>query len=110
MNNAQKSTLAATGLVLASLATLSLPAQANPFAAVELQQGYQLVAPEGSCGGKADAKKDEKAKEGKCGEGKCGEGKCGENMKKADAAEKGKEASCGAEHKKGKEGSCGSAL
>lgn len=137
MNNSK--TIALTGLVLASLTGAS--AQANPFAATALSQGYQVVAPEAACGGtastdaKADgsakkehegkcgegkcgAKKaadgkaaDAKAKEGMCGEGKCGEGKCGENMGKADAAaDKSKEAKCGADHKKASQGSCGGVM
>lgn len=117
MNNTTSMALA--GLVLASLAGAS--AQANPFAATPLAQGYQLVGAEAACGGHANTDKktddsakkaaDSKAKEGMCGEGKCGEGMCGENMQKADAsAEKTKEAKCGAEHQKASQGSCGGAL
>lgn len=122
MNNTTSMALA--GLVLASLAGAS--AQANPFAATPLAQGYQLVGAEAACGGHANTDKktddsakkaadnkaaDNKAKEGMCGEGKCGEGMCGENMQKADAsAEKTKEAKCGAEHQKASQGSCGGAL
>lgn len=76
-------------LVLGSLAAVAGSANANPFTAVDLASGYEMVAGEGKCG------------EGKCGEdkakakeGKCGEGKCGEDKMKA-KAEKMKEAKCG---------------
>ena len=110
--NQPKITMAMGALLLSSLATAS--AQAATFTATELATGYQVTAPEGSCGGtkKADDKTttaDDKSKEGKCGEGKCGEGKCGEGKCGAEPAktttEKSKEGKCG-EGKCG-EGKCG---
>jgi uncharacterized low-complexity protein len=83
----------------------------NPFAANELEAGYDLAnfgkeQGEGKCGeGKCGGDSGKAAKEGKCGEGKCGEGKaakegqCGGNK----AAGEGK---CG-EGKAAKEGKCG---
>jgi len=62
-NNTIKPLAAAVGA--AFLATAFLPAASaatNPFAAQELNAGYDLAS---------------KGAEGKCGEGKCGEGKCG---------------------------------
>lgn len=79
--------MAVGALVFGSLATVATTANANPFTAMELASGYEMVAAEGKCGegkcgeGKCGADKakeaKDKAKEGKCGEGKCGEGKCG---------------------------------
>ncbi|WP_419571044.1 hypothetical protein [Rheinheimera sp.] len=98
------SKVAISALVLSSLSAVSLAAQANPFAAEQLQAGYQLASAEASCGA-------DKSKEAKCGEdkakkekeGKCGEGKCGEDKKDAkDKAKKDKEGKCG-------EGKCGGA-
>jgi uncharacterized low-complexity protein len=78
---------------VASLATASIANAENPFAAEELERGYNLLAGghgEGKCGeGKCGEGDDAEGKcgegddaEGKCGEGddaegKCGEGKCG---------------------------------
>lgn len=47
--------VAVGALVLGSLASVSTTANANPFTALELASGYEMV-----------------ASEGKCGEGKCG--------------------------------------
>ena len=80
-------------------------AEANPFAVIELQGGYQIAAAEKNAEGKCGAEKSEA--EGKCGgekangEGKCGdakansEGKCG--GEKADAEGKCGEGKCGAD-------------
>lgn len=80
--------LAATigaAVVASALSAPVAQASENPFAASDLNAGYQLAAhAEGKCG------------EGKCGEDKKGEGSCGE---------KGAEGKCG-EDKKG-EGKCG---
>ena len=83
--------------------TFAAQAGSNPFAAQELNSGYNLAAHEkgheGSCGeGKCggEMKEQGKSAEGKCGEGKCGgearadkaaEGKCGEGRCGADKAE-----------------------
>ena len=84
MKSNKTTAVAVSALVLGSLATLSLSANANPFSAEQLNAGYQLASAEASCG--ADKAKDKEAKcgedkakdkEAKCGEGKCGEGKCG---------------------------------
>jgi uncharacterized low-complexity protein len=80
----------AIGAAMATTLAAANVAQAAPFVATDLAQGYAQFMGEGSCGG-------EKGKEGKCGEGKCG----GEKKE----GEKGKEGSCGGE--KGKEGKCG---
>jgi uncharacterized low-complexity protein len=89
---------------------------ANPFAAQDLPQGYQLMSRaenegkwgEGKCGGDAAAKAEGEGKcgEGKCGgdaaakaegEGKCGEGKCGGSATaKAEGEGKCGEGKCGA--------------
>uniref|UniRef100_UPI004047D67F HvfA family oxazolone/thioamide-modified RiPP metallophore n=1 Tax=Rheinheimera sp. TaxID=1869214 RepID=UPI004047D67F len=69
--------VAVGALVLGSLAAVATTANANPFTAVELASGYEMVAGEGKCGeGKCGEDKAKKAKE-KMQEGKCGEGKCG---------------------------------
>lgn len=83
---------------LASALAPAAQADSNPFAAQNLNAGYDINAgkhAEGKCGeGKCGGKK--ATKEGKCGEGKCGgekavkEGKCG--GKKA-----AKEGKCGGE-------------
>ena len=69
--------MAVSALVFGSLATVATTANANPFTAMELASGYEMVAAEGKCGegkcGEDKAKEaKEKAKEGKCGEAKCG--------------------------------------
>ena len=84
-----------------SIAPIAL-AGANPFSAVSLDSGYEVV----SYGSKSP----KKGEEGGCGEGKsdksegsCGEGSCGESDKK-----KHSEGSCGESgKKKHSEGSCG---
>ncbi|MEQ9462396.1 MAG: hypothetical protein RJQ10_01935 [Haliea sp.] len=82
---------------LASSVVPMASAEANPFAAEQLNTGYNLASynshgegdhegkcGEGKCGEKdgegkcGEGKCGEKDGEGKCGEGKCGEGKCGE--------------------------------
>lgn len=111
MAKSVKTPLAALGA--AFLATSVIPmasAEVNPFAATQLNSGYDLANfdhHEGKCGeGKCGEKRAQH--EGTCGgaknaEGKCGEksaeGKCGE--KKAD-----KEGKCG-EKKAQPEGKCG---
>lgn len=67
----------------------------NPFAAKQLNAGYQL------------AQADTKGKEGKCGEGKCGAEKKAADKKKDGKCGEGK---CGADKKptdKKKDGKCG---
>jgi uncharacterized low-complexity protein len=89
----------AIGAALATTLAAANVAQAAPFAATDLAQGYAQFMGEGSCGGEkkegekgkegkcgegkcgAEKKEGEKGKEGKCGEGKCGEGKCGGEKK-----------------------------
>jgi uncharacterized low-complexity protein len=104
MKSNKTTAVAVSALVLGSLASLSVTANANPFSAEQLIAGYQLASAEASCG--ADKAKD---KEAKCGEdkakdkeAKCGEGKCGGDKKDAKDKEKTKEAKCG-------EGKCGGA-
>ena len=75
---------------VASLAAASASAADNPFAAEELDNGYDQLA-------QAEA-------EGKCGEGKCGEGKCGES--KGEGEGKCGEGKCGESKGEG-EGKCG---
>lgn len=116
-----KPVAAAVGLALATTLAMSPTVMAdNPFAATDLDAGYQLAGEkdkhaEGKCGeGKCGS---DKGKEGACGEkdkhaeGKCGEGKCGGDKGKEGACgenhAKGKEGACGEGHKKDKEGSCG---
>ena len=80
--NAMTPAAAVIGAALVGTLSATDLAQAagNPFAAEQLENGYLMLAGEGSCGeGKCGAKDDG---EGKCGskddgEGKCGEGKCG---------------------------------
>ncbi len=67
MKSNKTTAVAVSALVLGSLASLSVTANANPFSAEQLNAGYQLASAEASCG--ADKAKD---KEAKCGEGKCG--------------------------------------
>ncbi len=95
MKTLKKPVALAIGAAMASSLAVANVAQAAPFAATDLAQGYAQFMGEHSCGG-------EKGKEGKCGEGKCGgekgkEGKCGEGKC---GGEKGKEGKCG-------EGKCG---
>ena len=102
-----KTPVAALGA--AFLATSVAPiasAEVNPFAATQLNAGYDLAnhgGHEGKCGeGKCGG--DKSGHEGKCGEGKCGgekagkEGKCGEG--KCGGDKSGHEGKCG-------EGKCG---
>lgn len=92
---------AAVGAAFLASASMSVTANANPFAADELSSGYNLAMQdqdqdkqkEGKCG------EEGKKKEGSCGEGKKKEGSCGEGKKK--------EGKCGEEGKKKKEGKCG---
>ena len=95
MKHLKKPVALAIGAAIAGSMAVTSVAQAAPFTANDLGQGYVTLAGEGSCGG-------DKGKEGKCGEGKCGgdkgaEGKCGEGKC---GGEKGKEGKCG-------EGKCG---
>jgi len=88
MKQVKKSGIATAlgAVVIGSLASVSLQANASPFEMNTLESGYMLDAAEAKCGeGKCGG--DKKGKEGKCGEGKCGgdkkgkkdkEGKCGE--------------------------------
>ena len=97
--------LTACSIVAAAALGSVAHAADNPFAAKQLQAGYQLA--------QADKKADGKCGEAKCGadkkpavekkkDGKCGEAKCGADKKmdkKADAscgAGKKSDASCGA--------------
>jgi uncharacterized low-complexity protein len=71
LNRKLKPITAAIGTVfVASLATASIANADSPFAAEELENGYDLLA-------QADA--EGKCREGKCGEDKDAEGKCGED-------------------------------
>jgi len=97
-NRKMKPITAAIGTAfVASLAAASFAHAENPFAAKQLDTGYDQLA-------QADA-------EGKCGEGKCGEskddteGKCGES--KGDAEGKCGESKGDAEGKGPAEGKCG---
>ncbi len=105
MKQVKKTTIATTvgAVVIGSLASVSLSANATPFGVQTLDAGYMQDAAEGKCGeGKCGG--DKAKKEGKCGEGKCGgdkakkEGKCGEGKCGGDKAKK--EGKCG-------EGKCG---
>ena len=73
MKQVKKTNIASAlgAVVLGSLATVAVEANANPFAMNTLDSGYMQEAGEGKCG------------EGKCGEGKC----CGKNA--------GKDGKCG---------------
>lgn len=78
----------AAGSVLAAAALIPVHAAiGNPFAATQLQAGYQV------------AQADTKQKDGKCGEAKCGADKKGAQTKAADKKKDGKcgEAKCGAQ-------------
>ena len=97
--------LTACSLVAAAAFGSIAHAADNPFAAKQLQAGYQLA--------QADKKMDGKCGEAKCGadrkggmekkmDGKCGEAKCGADKKgMADKKKDGKcgEAKCGADRK-----------
>ncbi|RVT46218.1 hypothetical protein EMM73_09545 [Rheinheimera sediminis] len=98
MKTNKTTAVAISALVLGSLSTLSLSANANPFSAEQLNAGYQLASAEASCGA-------DKAKEAKCGEDKAKdkEAKCGGDKKEGKDKEKAKEAKCG-------EGKCGGAV
>ena len=79
LNRKLKPITAAVGTAfVASLATASIASAESPFAAEELDKGYDLLARadvEGKCGeGKCGEDKDA---EGSCGEDKDAEGKCG---------------------------------
>ena len=115
-NNSIKPIAAALGAAfLASTIVPAASASANPFAATELNAGYDIVNQgkegEGKCGGD----KGEKGGEGKCGGAmgdkgdKSGEGKCGDAM--GDKGDKNGEGKCGGDmdkkSKKGGEGKCG---
>ncbi|MDE2442190.1 MAG: hypothetical protein KGP14_14315 [Betaproteobacteria bacterium] len=87
--------LTACSLIAAVTMGATAHAADNPFAAKQLQTGYQLA--------QADTKMDGKSVEAKCGadkkatvekkkDGKCGEAKCGANKK----MEKKADGSCGA--------------
>ena len=112
MKQVKKSNIASAvgAVVLGSLATISVEANADLFAMNSLDAGYMQEAAEGKCGegkcgeGKCGGKA---SKEGKCGEGKCGEGKCGGKASKEGKCGEGKcgEGKCGG--KASKEGKCG---
>lgn len=103
MNKQQLLTLA-LGSTFAAAAVLPAQAAGNPFAAKQLDVGYQVAqadtkAKDGKCGeGKCGA--DQKA--GKAKDGKCGEAKCGGDKKPNSKAKDGKcgEGKCGADKKK----------
>jgi uncharacterized low-complexity protein len=81
---------AVVGTAFAASLTAAAAASADsPFAAEELDAGYDLLALD--------------QHEGKCGEGKCGEGSCGEGD---DSEGKCGEGKCG-ESDDGSEGKCG---
>jgi uncharacterized low-complexity protein len=96
MNNTKKTiALAISGAFALSIATTSVTAAENPFAAKTLSSGYQV------------ADNDVKTKDGKCSTGKCSASKKAA-MKKAEE-EKTKEGNCSAERMKNgkmKEGDC----
>ncbi len=112
MKQLNKTSVAAAVGAVAVGSVMMMPAQAetSPFGLTDLVAGYQVAAPEGSCGGKD--KKEGSCGEGSCGgkdkkEASCGEGSCGGKDKKEGSCGEGscggkdkKEASCG-------EGSCG---
>jgi uncharacterized low-complexity protein len=92
---------------LASSIVPAALAGANPFSAVSMDRGYEVV----SHGARSPDK--DKDDEGSCGEGSCGEGKadkgegsCGEGSCGEGKAKKG-EGSCGEGKAKKGEGSCG---
>ena len=70
MKQVKKSTIATAvgAVVIGSLASVSLQANATPFGAQQLESGYMTFAAEGKCGeGKCGGDKAKKSKEGKCG-------------------------------------------
>ena len=110
MSKSIKPVVAALGAAfLASAVTpmVSASVMGNPFAANELQSGYDLANYGKEGEGKSGGDGEKAAKEGKCGEGKCGgdkakaseEGKCGEGKCGGDKAAGGEKAA--------KEGKCG---
>jgi uncharacterized low-complexity protein len=121
MKQLKKTAIASTigAVVIGSLASVSLQANANPFELQSLESGYMLTLAEGSCGGEKST--DAKDKEAKCGgdkakamakdmkEGKCGEGKCGGDKAKGMTEGKcgGDKAKDAAKDKVEKEGKCG---
>lgn len=113
MKLTKQSTIATAmgSLVLGALVSHTPTAEANPFTAVDLASGYEMVAGEGKCGegkcgeGKCGEDKAKKAKE-KMHEGKCGEGKCGSDMAKEKMSDKAKDAKAKMQEK-AKEGKCG---
>ena len=85
MSNKILPAVAALSAALAAVSAGNL--EANPFSAVNLDNGYHVNFAEGSCGeGKCGGEGAADDTEGSCGEGKCGgegaaddsEGKCGE--------------------------------
>jgi uncharacterized low-complexity protein len=117
MKQIKKTTIATAlgAVVIGSLASVSLQANASPFGMQTLDAGYMQSAAEGKCGGDKAKAAAKDMKEGKCGEGKCGgdkakaaakdmkEGKCGGDKAKAKDKVKDKvkkEGKCG-------EGKCG---
>ncbi len=74
--------VAGSAVVATALTSLPVQADTNPFASIELSNGFQLAAHHA---------------EGKCGEGKCGEGKCGEGKAKKSGEGKCGEGKCGGE-------------
>lgn len=97
MNTTQKTiALAISGAFALSIATISVNAAENPFAAKSLASGYQVA--DNATG---------KMKDGKCATGKCGASKKSvieKEMSDKAAMEKTKEGSCSAE--KAAEGKC----
>ncbi len=102
-NHSIKPIAAALGAAfLASTIVPAASASANPFAATELNAGYDIVNQgkegEGKCGeGKCGGDKGDRGEKGeKGGEGKCGEGKCGgDKGDRGDKGEKSGEGKCG---------------
>lgn len=95
--------LALGAAFLASSVVPMASAEANPFAAEQLNTGYNLA----NYGSHGEGDHEGKCGEGKCGEkegeGKCGEGKCGEKDGEGkDGEGKDGEGKCG-------EGKCGGA-
>ncbi|MBW8190192.1 hypothetical protein K0504_04010 [Neiella marina] len=111
MKHLNKNSVAAAVGAVAVGSVMAMPAhaEASPFGLTDLVAGYQVVAPEGGCGGKE--KKEAGCGEGGCGskgekEADCGEGGCGGKDKSKEEGNGGgkdktkKESNCG-------EGSCG---
>lgn len=97
MNTSQKTlALLVGGAFAASVATTTVHAAENPFAAKTLTSGYMV----------ADAS-DSKMKDGKCSTGKCGASKKKMEKEGSCSSDKAKDGSCSAD-KKSKEGSCSS--